>query len=278
LLVESTCFRGFRAHFAAKASCFMPDRDIAALRMEIIREVVQHPLTIAPMGGAALATAWALAFAPTPLTVVFAIGGVAAGTLGGFYNLLIRGEVIRDRITARWEREEKLAEEQRRTQVRQDLLNARGSADLVQLYDDFETMRESLMDALRRSQLTDVRRAEFELAVEANHAEAMNILGRVVFIQRKLTKLLDLEPGRAQQSEAVRALREERQELAAHVRKLMSALERMTEQVPALGEDAVEESERTLDRLRESIDAARRAQAQIDEQVAQASGRSAMPE
>ncbi len=246
-----------------------PQRDMATLRREIIKEVVQHPLTLYPIGAAAVCIAWGASFSPTPATVVGAIGGAALGVVGAFYNLLIRGEHMRDRILARWDREEAAAREAAKVSTRQELITARRSDDLVRLFDDFEAMREVLLDALTRSELSDLRRAEIELLAEENHQESLRIFGRLAFLQRKLTRLLDHGPGRnAASSDAVRALREERQALSAQVRLLMEALDQISKEMPRLGEEAVEDSQRELEKLRDSIRVARAAQKAIDEQIA----------
>ena len=243
-------------------------RDMATLRREIIKEVVQHPLTLYPMGVAAVCIAWGASFSPSPATVVGAIGGAALGVVGAFYNLLIRGEYMRDRILARWDRQEAEAREAAKVSTRQELITARRSDDLVRLFDDFEALREVLMDALVRSELSELRRAEIEILVEENHQESLRMFGRLAFLQRKLTRLLDDAPGRnGVSSDAVRVLREERQALSSQVRLLMDALDQISKELPRLGEEAVEDSQRELEKLRDSIRVARAAQQAIDAQI-----------
>lgn len=242
---------------------------MATLRREIIKEVIQHPLTLYPIGAAAVCVAWGASFSPTPATVIGAIGGAAVGVVGAFYNLLIRGEHLRDRILARWDREEAAAREAAKASVRQELITARRSDDLVRLFDDFEALREALMDALTRADLTELRRAEIEILVEENHQESLRMFGRLAFLQRKLTRLLDDAPGRNNvSSDAVRLLREERQTLASQIRLLMQALDQISREMPRLGEEAVEDSQRELQKLRDSIRVARAAQQAIDDQIA----------
>jgi len=243
------------------------NRDMATLRREIIKEIWQHPLTLMPLGAAVVCGVWATAFQPAPANIIGIVGGVTAGVLGGLYNLFFRGEVIRDRIVAKWEAADREEVTARRMALRQSLRTARGSDDLVALFDDFEALRTTLTDALRRSDLSELRRVEFELLANQNYTEAMNMFESLAFLQKQLTQLLEKASARATESDAVRRLREERQELADQIRALLSALDKIWQALPALGAGAVEESQRELDRLQASVELARSVRERLDAEI-----------
>jgi len=242
-------------------------RDMAALRREIIKEIWQHPLTLMPLGTAVVCAVWATAFQPAPANIIGMVGGVTVGVLGGLYNLFFRGEIIRDRIVEKWEARDREEVTARRMALRQSLRMARGSDDIVAVFDDFEALRTTLTDALRRSDLSELRRVEFELLAEQNYTEAMNMFESLAFLQKQLTQLLETASARATESDAVRRLREERLELLDQIRALLSALDKIWQALPALGADAVEESQRELDRLQASVELARSAQARLDAEL-----------
>ena len=63
----------------------------AAVDKAILKETLEHPATIYPAAGSALAVAWTVMVAASPTSVAFALGCAFVGASAFIYNYVIKG-------------------------------------------------------------------------------------------------------------------------------------------------------------------------------------------
>ncbi len=248
-------------------------RDVSALRKQIILEILQHPLTSFPFAMACISAAWAGLVNPTPPAIIGAIAGTGIALLGGIWTLMFRGPVIRDAILHKWEKEAQREEDLTHQELRESLVKAGGSDDIVQLFDEIEGLYDDALHALDHEEISTTMKAHFLPIIEENHNSAIAIFNKLAFTQQRLTNLLaSIENNNTKHSHRIRKMRENRLKMVSHLRRLSDVLEKIPTEIPKVGDSEIDLAEEKLSTLENSLEMARRAREQVEEELRSPSG------
>lgn len=247
--------------------------DLGRLRSAILVELFQHPASLLPWAASMLAGVWSVAVAPSPASLGTMVGGLAVGTAALFYNLMFRGAAIRDGVLAKWEAEAERAELTERVSLRREMGKLQDADDIRGAFELYEQWRAEAQRALDDPALSRILHSHFAPIIEENDESAMNLFERLVVLQQRLTNLLGATARRdSQYAQKIGHLRENRQRILAHLAEVTAALQRAAAEIPAYGAREVDESERALRQLDESLEVARRAYENLREETRTPSG------